>query len=42
MPEGITPPTAERKQWIADACVERGWRYCSRLHIELFGNKRGT
>jgi 7-carboxy-7-deazaguanine synthase len=42
MPEGITPPSADRKQWIAGACIERGWRFCSRLHIELFGNKRGT
>jgi 7-carboxy-7-deazaguanine synthase len=42
MPEGITPPHAERRRWIAGACMERGWRYCARLHIELFGNKRGT
>jgi 7-carboxy-7-deazaguanine synthase len=42
MPEGVTVPTAERRAWIARACVERGWRYCSRLHIELFGNTRGT
>lgn len=42
MPEGVTPPTAERKSWIANECVARGWRYCARLHIELYGNKRGT
>lgn len=42
MPEGVAPPPPERRRWIADACVQRGWRYCSRLHIELFGNKRGT
>jgi 7-carboxy-7-deazaguanine synthase len=23
-------------------CKSRGWRYCPRLHIELFGNTRGT
>ncbi len=27
---------------VVDWCKERGWRYCTRLHIELFGNKRGT
>jgi 7-carboxy-7-deazaguanine synthase len=42
MPEGVTLPSAERKAWIAKACVERGWRYCHRLHVELFGNVRGT
>jgi 7-carboxy-7-deazaguanine synthase len=42
MPEGTTPPTAERKAWVVNACTERGWRYCHRLHIELFGNTRGT
>ena len=43
MPEGRTveeqralaPPVLE---W----CKQRGWRYCTRLHIDLFGNKRGT
>lgn len=42
MPEGVTPATAERKAWVAAACVRRGWRYCARLHIDLFGNTRGT
>lgn len=42
MPEGTSPPTPKRKAWISKACVERGWRYCTRLHIELYGNKRGT
>ncbi|MFM9995719.1 MAG: 7-carboxy-7-deazaguanine synthase QueE [Phycisphaerales bacterium] len=42
MPEGVTPPTAERRAWIAAECLRRGWRYCQRLHIELFGNRRGT
>lgn len=27
---------------VAEWCKARGWRYCARLHIELFGNKRGT
>jgi 7-carboxy-7-deazaguanine synthase len=27
---------------VVEWCKARGWRYCARLHIELFGNKRGT
>jgi len=41
MPEGVTPPTPEFAQRIAAVCLERGWRYCPRLHIELWGNQRG-
>lgn len=42
MPEGVTPPTPETRSWIIQQCMSRGWRYCTRLHIELFGNTRGT
>ena len=42
MPEGVTPPTPEAKAWITQTCLARAWRYCPRLHIELFGNTRGT
>jgi 7-carboxy-7-deazaguanine synthase len=42
MPEGVTPPTAGHRAAVVAACIARGWRYCSRLHIELFGNRRGT
>lgn len=42
MPEGVTPPRPGSRQWMIDACLTRGWRYCPRLHIELFGNVRGT
>ncbi|MCB9860151.1 MAG: 7-carboxy-7-deazaguanine synthase QueE [Phycisphaeraceae bacterium] len=42
MPEGVTVPTPESVAWAADLCVQRGWRYCHRLHVELFGNTRGT
>lgn len=42
MPEGITPPAPETKAAITRLCDSRGWRYCPRLHIELFGNVRGT
>lgn len=42
MPEGVTTPSPERREWVVRACIQRGWRYCHRLHIELFGNRRGT
>lgn len=42
MPEGVGLVEASRRGWMVEACVQRGWRYCHRLHIELFGNRRGT
>ena len=27
---------------VAEACMERGWRFSPRLHISLFGNAWGT
>lgn len=42
MPEGVTVPLAADVRWIVDLCIDRGWRYCPRLHIELFGDTRGT
>lgn len=42
MPEGVTTPSTDLKAWVVDECVKRGWRYAHRLHIELFGNRRGT
>lgn len=43
MPEGVTVETMEaRKNWLIDACKLHGFRFCSRLHIDLFGNTRGT
>ena len=42
MPEGVTVPRVDEVAWIVDECARRGWRYCPRLHIQLFGNRRGT
>jgi len=43
MPEGRTlDEIRSRALNLVDWCKARGWRYCPRLHIELFGNKRGT
>jgi 7-carboxy-7-deazaguanine synthase len=42
MPEGVDREVLrERGLWIAEICKERGYRYGPRLHIELWGNKRG-
>ena len=43
MPEGVDSETlASRKDWITEICKRTGYRYCPRLHVELFGNTRGT
>jgi 7-carboxy-7-deazaguanine synthase len=33
---------AARGRWIAELCKARGWRYTPRLHVDLYGNTRGT
>jgi 7-carboxy-7-deazaguanine synthase len=43
MPEGISPEALRsRLPLIIEACKARGYRYSPRLHIDLFGNQRGT
>ena len=43
MPEGITMEALRSRQdWLVEVCKREGWRYSPRLHIELFGNRRGT
>lgn len=42
MPEGVAIPDRDSIQWILDECINRGWSYCPRLHITLFGDTRGT
>ncbi|MBI3887230.1 MAG: 7-carboxy-7-deazaguanine synthase QueE [Opitutae bacterium] len=43
MPEGTTVAVLrERAGWLAELCKARGYRYAPRLHVELYGNKRGT
>lgn len=43
MPEGVDLPTLEaRRGWLVEACKARGYRYCERLHVALFGHTRGT
>jgi 7-carboxy-7-deazaguanine synthase len=43
MPEGIDVKTlATRSPWLIEICKREGFRFCPRLHIELFGHTRGT
>ncbi len=43
MPQGSTrDELADRGRWVAELCKDRGFRFCPRLHIELYGNTAGT
>lgn len=43
MPEATTLDKMRgRAGWLGELCKARGYRYAHRLHIELYGNKRGT
>jgi 7-carboxy-7-deazaguanine synthase len=43
MPEGTTPEvTRERAQWLAEVCKREGFRYSPRLHVDIWGDKRGV
>jgi 7-carboxy-7-deazaguanine synthase len=43
MPEGIDVETlSERGRWLVEICKERGYRFSPRLHVMLWGNRRGV
>jgi 7-carboxy-7-deazaguanine synthase len=43
MPEGVDPAVlAERGRWLAEIAKREGFRITPRLHIDLWGNKRGV
>jgi 7-carboxy-7-deazaguanine synthase len=43
MPEGVDRDRLrERGQWIAEVCKQEGFRYSPRLHVDLWGDKRGV
>jgi hypothetical protein len=43
MPEGTTPAILqERSQWLIEICKTHGYRFCQRLHIMVWGAKRGA
>jgi 7-carboxy-7-deazaguanine synthase len=43
MPEGIDAERLrERGVWLAEVCKEQGFRFSPRLHVDLYGNRRGV
>jgi len=43
MPQGVThEEITARGRWVADICKQRGFRFCPRLQISLYGNTPGT
>lgn len=43
MPEGQQPGVlAERSEWLVEECKTRGYRFSPRLHVLLWGSKRGV
>jgi 7-carboxy-7-deazaguanine synthase len=43
MPEGTHPERLrERGVWLAEICKEEGFRFSPRLHVDLWGNRRGV
>jgi 7-carboxy-7-deazaguanine synthase len=43
MPEGTDAGTlGSRADWLGEVCKDKGFRFCPRLHVLMYGNKRGT
>ena len=43
MPEGTDPcALREKSQWLAGVCKDSGYRFTPRLHVDLWGNRRGV
>jgi len=43
MPEGVDAATLDgRADWVGEICKRTGFRYCPRLHVYLYGHRRGT
>jgi 7-carboxy-7-deazaguanine synthase len=43
MPEGTDATTLDsRAGWVTEVCKREGFRFCPRLHVLLYGNRRGT
>jgi 7-carboxy-7-deazaguanine synthase len=43
MPEGTDPACLrERALWLAEICKDEGFRFSPRLHVDLYGNRRGV
>jgi len=43
MPQGVEiNEIQEREKWLVEVCKETGYRYSPRLHLNIWGSKRGT
>lgn len=43
MPQGVDPDDLKLKsQWLAEICKEKGLRFTPRLHVNIWGAKRGV
>jgi 7-carboxy-7-deazaguanine synthase len=43
MPEGVSRDIVrERALWISEICKEEGFRFSPRLHVDLWGDRRGV
>jgi len=43
MPEGTSAPTlAKRRKWLVEICKQHGFRYSDRLHVQIWGAKKGV
>ena len=43
MPEGITSEALSAKaDWLVEICKAEGFRFCPRIHVLLYGNRRGV
>ncbi len=43
MPEGTTRETLQRRrEWLVETCKTHGFRYTDRLHVQIWGSRRGV
>lgn len=43
MPEGTSARTlAQRRRWLVEICKSHGFRYSDRLHVQIWGAKKGV
>ena len=43
MPQGITNDQIQKRQnWVVETCKKYGYRYSPRLHVDIWGDTRGT
>jgi 7-carboxy-7-deazaguanine synthase len=43
MPEGRSPEAIrERAQWLVPICLRLGFRYSPRVHVDIWGDRRGV